>query len=181
LKVGLVAAVIAIGTQASAAGDTAIANLNISGTVPAVFSVTARGLPGDLDLTPGSIVIDRVIGLLHFKYNENATITIASSTANGLPANAGGTDYPFLAGNGLKVKYIGTCDSLDSATFGAGVTLLAAGANYASTKATDLVLNNASNGIEEDCTIVANWKGTASTLPLAGVYSMSMTVTMVAL
>ncbi len=53
-------------------GDSAVASINLSGNVPEVFSVTARGLPGDLDLTPGVSVTDRLIGILHFKFNENA-------------------------------------------------------------------------------------------------------------
>lgn len=156
-------------------GDTAAATLNISGNVPAVFSVTARGLPGDLDLTPNSVVKDRLIGILHFKYNENAaSIKIGTDTASGTPEQAG-TAYSF--GSAFKVGYTGTCQSLDATTFGvSGGVVLAQnpGTDYKSTLAGALT-----DGIEEDCQIVGNWGGTTAVLPLAGVYSMTITVTMI--
>lgn len=164
-------------------GDTSIATLNISGNVPAVFSVTARGLPGDLDLEPGSIVIDRLIGLLHFKFNEDAaSITVASSTASGMPEDSGNTAYGFPVGNTFKVRVLGTCKSLDLTALGAaaGVTLTQAGTDYKSTIAADLTTNTPASGIEEDCQVAASWHGTTGTLPIAGVYSMTITVTMVA-
>jgi hypothetical protein len=162
-------------------GDTSIATLNISGNVPAVFSVTARGLPGDLDLTPGSIVIDRLIGILHFKFNEDAaSITVASSTASGQPENSSNVAYSF--GSAFKVRVTGTCKSLDTATVGVagGVALTQAGVDYKSTVAADLTTNVPVGGIEEDCNLAADWHGTTATLPLAGVYAMNITVTMVA-
>lgn len=163
-------------------GDTAIAHLNVSGTVPAVFSVQARGIPGDLDLTPGAIVIDRVIGLLHFKYNQDAaSIKIESSTADGGPAATSGQAYVF--GAAFKVGAIGTCVSL-AAPFKAsgGVALTnGGGVDYGSATSKDLTTTGPPiSGIEEDCQIAASWTGTTSTLPLAGVYAMTVTVTMVA-
>lgn len=167
-----------VNTQVFAA-DTSIATLNLSGNVPAVFSVTARGYPGDLDLTPSASVSNRVLGILHFKYNVNvATITIASSTANGVPATAGGVDYPFGA-TGFTVA-TPSCTSLN-ATFAAGVTLSNAGTDYGSATAKDLTASNPDSGIEEDCQITASWSGTTASLPLAGVYSMTITVTMVSI
>jgi hypothetical protein len=181
IRVALVALMMSLSPNVFAtAGDTSAAVLNISGNVPAVFSVTARGLPGDLDLTPNSVVKDRLLGILHFKFNEDAaSIKIGTDTATGKPEKAG-TAYSF--GAAFKVGYTGTCDSLDAATFGvAGGVALAQnpGTDYKSLKATDLATNNAGSGIEEDCQIVGNWGGTTSVLPLAGVYSMTITVTMV--
>lgn len=136
--VGTLIATMIFGANAWAGtGDTSVANLNVSGNVPTVFSVTARGLPGDLDLAPGAVVVDRLLGILHFKFNENAaSITIKSSTANGVPRSAAGVDYPFDAGGPFKVGIMGstTCTSL-TAAFAAGVTLAAAGADYASAAA----------------------------------------------
>ncbi len=163
-------------------GDTAIGSLNVSGNVPAVFSITTRGLPGDLDLTPGAIVIDRLIGILHFKFNENAaSITVASSTATGGPEDSANVGYGFASA--FKVRVTGTCKTLDLTTLGAagGVTLLQAGTDYKSTIANDLTTNVPVGGIEEDCAMAANWTGTTATLPLAGVYTMTITITMVAL
>ncbi len=185
LKIKLAALLVAssFGSQALAAtGDTAIGSLNISGNVPAVFSVTTRGIPGDLDLTPGSIVIQRLIGILHFKFNEDAaSITIASSTASGGPEDGGGNAYSF--GTAFSVSVPGTCNSLDLTALGlpAGVVLTPAGTDYKSSVAADLTTNVPVGGIEEDCQLGASWTGTSTSLPLAGVYSMSITVTMVAL
>ena len=66
LKIALVVVALCLGNQVNAGpGDTSIALLNLSGSVPEVFSVTARGLPGDLDLTPNVVVVNRLIGILH--------------------------------------------------------------------------------------------------------------------
>ena len=177
IKIALAILALCFGPLANAgSGDTSIATLNLSGNVPEVFSVTARGLPGDLDLTPGVIVVDRLIGILHFKFNENAaSITVASSTVSGGPEN-GGTAYAF--GTAFTVAVIGACTSLDTAALATpGVVLTVAGVDYKSLAANPLV----GSGIEEDCQLAANWGGTAASLPLAGVFSMSITVTMVAL
>jgi len=159
-------------------GDTSVASLNISGNVPAVFSVTARGLPGDLDLTSNSVVNDRLIGILHFKFNEDAaSITVASSTTTGGPMN-GAADYDW--DTAFTVSIPATCESIDTATM-ADVTLTQAGVDYKSTRAGALAANG-NTGIEEDCQLTASWGGTTnSVLPLAGVFSMTITVTMVAL
>ena len=158
-------------------GDTAIATLNVSGTVPAIMSVQARGLPGDLDLTPGAIVIDRVIGLLHFKYNESADINVTSSNAGGQPTDSGGTAYSFNGAFKVGIVPGTTCASVDMATYGVtgGVAITSTATNFASATAGALT-----TGIEEDCQLSASWGGTSSTLPLAGVYSMGIIVTMVA-
>lgn len=177
LKTLVVAGMTALsGNALATTGDTAIATLNVSGNVPTVFSVSARGLPGDLDLTPGSIVLDRLIGILHFKFNEDAaSIKVASSTASGAPQN-GASNYDW--GTGFTVSALGACESLDVATFD-DVTLTVAGVDYKSTRAGALAANG-NTGIEEDCQLGASWGGTSSNMPLAGVYSMTITVTMIA-
>lgn len=154
------------------AADTSIATLNVSGNVPVVFSVTARGIPGDLDLTPDVSVSNRLLGILHFKYNADvASMEIASSTASGEPEN-GGTAYDF-AGAGFQVSVGAGCTSVD-ATYNTPFTLTNAGTDIKSATAAALT-----NGIEEDCDLLASWTGSSATLPLAGKYSMTITVTMV--
>ena len=155
--------------------DTSIATLELSGNVPAVFSVTARGLPGDLDLTPGVIVNDRLIGILHFKYNQDIdTLSIGSSTASGMPEDATGA-YDFNTAFTVSIP-----DACFSTIAGTTAHALAAmpGTDVVSAEAQDLA-NNGNSGIIEDCNLTASWGGTAATLPLAGVYSMTITVTMV--
>lgn len=159
-------------------GDTAVATINVSGNVPSIMSVQARGLPGDLDLTPGAVVKDRLIGVLHFKFNESADINVTSSNAGGQPADSGGTAYSF---NGaFKVGFVpgSTCTSIDMATYGltGGVAITNVATNMASALAKALT----TAGIEEDCQISASWGGTSTALPMAGVYSMGVIVTMVA-
>lgn len=155
--------------------DTSVATLELSGNVPVVFSVTARGLPGDLDLTPGVIVNDRLIGLLHFKYNQDIdTLHFESSTASGMPENGTGA-YDF--GTNFTVSTTAGCFSVINTM--TNVTLTdGGGTDYVSAEARDLA-NNGNSGIVEDCQLTASWGGTAATLPLAGVYSMTITVTMV--
>lgn len=164
------------------AADTAIGNLNISGSVPTVFSITTRGIPGDLDLTPGVIVNQRLIGLMHFKFNvDAASITIASSTVSGQPEDASANAYSFSSA--FKVSVKGTCTTLNLAALGlpAGVALTNAGTDYKSTIAASLITNVPVGGIEEDCQLTATWGGTTANLPLAGVYSMSIVITMVSI
>lgn len=173
VKMAVVLTAICFTNQAFAgSGDTAIASINLSGSVPEVFSVTARGIPGDLDLTPNVVVVDRLIGILHFKFNESAaSITVASSTASGGPEGA--SAYTFSTA--FTVESL-ACTSIDLGA-SPGATLAIAGADFKTLAANPLV----GNGIEEDCQLVASWGGTVAALPLAGVYSMSVTVTMVAL
>ena len=95
-------------------GDVAIGTLNISGNVPVIFSLSVRGLPGDLDLTPGVTVTDRLLGIVHFKYNVDiASLALTSNTASGVPENSSNTAYPF-AGVGFKFKF-GACTSVVAA------------------------------------------------------------------
>lgn len=176
MKIALSITILCLGQSAFAGtGDTSVATINLSGNVPEVFSVTARGLPGDLDLTPNVIVLNRLIGILSFKFNESAaSITVASNTASGGPEN-GGAAYAF--GTAFTVSLFGACTALDTVALAApGVTLTIAGTDYKGTAANPLV----GSGIQEDCQLAASWGGTAAALPLAGVFSMSVTVTMVA-
>ncbi len=152
--------------------DTSIATLELSGNVPVVFSVTARGLPGDLDLTPGVIVNDRLIGLLHFKYNQDIdTLTITSNTTNGSPENSAAVAYDF--NTAFTVSIPNTCVTATAAN----AVLSAANAAVDFKKAVAPL----TAGVLEDCPMTASWGGTASALPLAGVYQMTISVTMVSL
>ena len=154
------------------AADTTIASFNLSSTVPTVFSVTTRGVPGDLDLSPGVQVNNRRIGLVHLKYNANvASLVISSSTASGGPTSGGGAAYSFQGG-GFKVSVSAGCTSVDP-TYNTPFTLTNAGTDIKSVLSTALV-----SGIEEDCDVLGSWTGTAAALPLAGVYSMQVQVTM---
>jgi hypothetical protein len=154
------------------AADTAIASFNVSGTVPTFFSVTTRGLPGDLDLTPNVTVNNRRIGLLHFKYNANvASLTVSSSTPSGGPEGISGA-YSFQGG-GFKVSIAAGCTTVDAA-YNTPFILTAAGTDVKSIASTTLA-----TGIEEDCDLNATWRGTNQALPLAGVYSLNINVTMV--
>ncbi len=156
------------------AADTAIAYFNLSGTVPTVFSITTRGLPGDLDLTPNVTVDRRRIGLMHLKYNRNiASLTISSDTASGGPESTSGAVYNF-AGSGFQVSIAAGCLSVAPA-YNSPFTLPVAGVDVKSPLAANLV----TTGIEEDCEILASWQGTTATLPLAGVYKMAVTITMI--
>ena len=157
------------------AADTATASLNISGNVPTVFSVTTRGIPGDLDLTPGVSVADRLLGIIHLKYNVNvASLKIASTTASGKPEDGGAVAYGFGAG-GFKVKVTAGCSSV-AVGFNALFALVAAGTDVKSAASAALA-----NGVEEDCSLTASWDGSAAALPLAGKYSMGVVVTFVSI
>ena len=153
------------------AADTSIASFNISGTVPTYFSVTTRGMASDLDLTPNVTVNNRRIGLMHFKYNANvASLTISSSTASGAPEGASGA-YNFQGG--FKVSVGAGCTSVDVA-YNTPFVLTGVGTDIKSVASTALA-----NGVEEDCDLLASWRGTNQSLPLAGVYSLNINVTMI--
>lgn len=169
--------------------DTSAAVINLSGNVPAVFSVTARGYPGDLDLSPNVYVFNRVLGILHFQYNENvASIFLASSTASGMPENSGATAYPFATAITYS-PYSTGCVTIDST---AGLAMTAASiesgagspVNIASAIAKALSGNTPANtGVNEDCILTASWVGASTSggaLPIADTYSETLTVTMTA-
>jgi hypothetical protein len=168
--VKLVAIIIFSTTPTAFAADTSIAGFNISANVPQFFSATTRGVPGDIDLSPNVVVNNRRIGLVHLKYNINvASLTISSNTASGAP-QAGGVAYSFQGG--FKVAIAAGCASVDP-TYNTPFVLTAAGTDVKSALSAALV-----TGIEEDCDITASWVGTSSKLPLAGIYSMTVNVTM---
>ena len=151
--------------------DIAIANFDISSNVPVVFSVTALGQPGDLDLSPNVVVSNRLIGLLHFKYNENlASLVISSSTASGGPEAISGATYNFQGG--FKVSISNPCATVDPA-FNTPFVLTNVGTDVKSLGSTALT-----SGVEENCSVNASWTGTSTSLALAGVYTMSIKVTM---
>ena len=89
------------------AADTSIAVMNITGNVPAIFSVTARGYPGDLDLSGNVSVTDRLLGMFHFKYNVDlASLTLQSAETDGVPSKttAAGSAYSFAA-TSFRLKF----------------------------------------------------------------------------
>ncbi len=161
---------------ASTSADTAIAIFDLSGTVPAIFTASVRGLPGDLDLSPNVTVNNRRLGLLHLKYNINvASLIVASSTASGGPESTTGAVYTFQ-GSGFQVSVNPACVSVAPA-YHSPFTLTNAGIDIHSALSGNLVLS----GIEEDCEVMASWQGTSQALPLAGVYKLGITVTMTSL
>lgn len=154
--------------------DTSIATISLSGNVPVIFSVTARGIPGDLDLTPGSIVSNRLLALFSFRFNADAaSIKISSSTNSGMPEK-GGTAYPFKTGGEFKVAFSSGCVAVHD-TYESSFTLTAAGTDVKSATAAGLT----TSGIDETCSLYGSWSGTTASLPLSGTYSMSITITMI--
>jgi hypothetical protein len=185
LLAGLMLAAQLFSPTIAMAADTSIANLNISGNVPVIFSVTARGYPGDLDLSGKVDVVDRLVGIFHFKYNVDlASMTLKSAEADGRPSSGAGagTGYGFGAG-GFKLKF-GACTSIEAtykANFipGAGVGEIDIGTGVDIKDAATTTAMTA--GREEDCNLNATWKGNASTLPLAGKYTLTLTMTMISI
>lgn len=173
-KVLAVATLVLFGSLGNAA-DTSVATMNVSANVPVVFSVISRGVPGDLDLTPNSVVNNRTLGLFHFKYNANvASMTIKSDTASGVPED-GGTAYDFAAATPFKVAITAGCSSV-AAAYNAPFALTQVGTDIKSLTAAALT-----SGIEEDCELTGTWGGTTTALPLSGKYSLSITLTMVSI
>lgn len=167
-------------TSSAFAADTSIASLHMSGNVPTVFSVTARGLPGDLDLTPGVIVTDRLLGIFHFKYNVDiASLVLTSDSATGTPMN-GTTAYP--ASTAFTYKF-STCQAVKDAV---GETDFSIAANT-SADMVEVAAQQPSTlgfGIEEDCMLTASWGGQAivtGQIPLAGRYHQTLTLTMISI
>ncbi len=162
-----------------AQADVAIGTLNISGNVPVIFSLTVRGLPGDLDLSPGVTVTDRLLGLIHFKYNiDIASLALTSSTASGVPENSANVAYPF-SGVGFKYRF-GTCTSVVAAGQ-ANFSIVAAGTSDNLQALAASQPSTLGYGIEEDCELMASWGGAtiaSGQLPLADNYSQTLTLTM---
>jgi hypothetical protein len=162
-----------------ATADTAVGTLNISGNVPVIFSLSIRGLPGDLDLTPGVSVTDRLLGIVHFKYNMDiATLALTSDTASGVPENSANVAYDF-SGVGFKFKF-GACTSVVAAGK-ANFSIVAAGTSDNLQAAAANQPSTLGYGLEEDCDLLASWGGAAivaGRIPLADKYSQTVTLTM---
>lgn len=153
------------------AADTATGTMTISGNVPTIFSLTTRGIPGDLDLSPGVSVNDRLMGIVHFKYNVDiASVNMSSDTTSGTPENASGDAYSF--GTAFQFKFL-ACTTVH-ATYKALFSI----SNVATAIEDPATTSSLTNGVEEDCDLTASWGGTAADLPLAGSYSMTVTFTM---
>ncbi|MCM2276719.1 MAG: hypothetical protein NDJ89_01425 [Oligoflexia bacterium] len=152
------------------AADISTASLLLSGNVPAVFSVTVRGYPGEFDLGPNTTVVDRVVGILHFKYNMPiASISFASSTASGRLENAAAQNITFATG-GDYLKSTAGCTILDQVAGKLdGATDLA--------PALSVLAGAAPTTADMDCPLMMSWT-TGASMQRAGVYSMTVTVTM---
>lgn len=178
-KSALVAFLIQLWAGSLAQADVAIGTINISGNVPVVFSLTVRGLPGDLDLTPGVTVTDRLLGIVHFKYNiDIASLALTSNTASGVPENSANVAYPF-GGAGFKYKF-GACTSV-AAAGKADFSIVAAGTSDNLQAAAASQPSTLGYGLEEDCELMASWEGApivAGQIPLADKYSETLTLTM---
>lgn len=178
--VALFAAIIQVVTPTAMAADTSIATIQMSGNVPTVFSVTARGLAGDLDLTPGVIVNDRLLGILHFKYNVDiASILVTSDSATGTPMN-GALAYP--AGTAFTYKFSAGCSAI--AALGEADFSIAGGTSADFVPIAADQPSTLGYGVIEDCELTASWGGqTLATgqIPLAGKYTQILTVTMVSI
>ncbi len=162
------------GVVFAAPTDVSSGTLELSGSVPEIFSLQVRGVPGDLDFSPNVVVNDRLLGIIHLKYNIPMASIILSSSA-------GATGLPTLNGAGVSavplatpMAYTVTCSSVGAA--GAGLTAANLGLGATDIKSAASALAGGF-GIEEDCPLTASWVGTATALPLAGSYSMTITIT----
>lgn len=155
--------------------DITAGTLQLSGSVPEIFSLQVRGVPGDLDFSPNVQVTDRLLAIFHLKYNiPIATIILSSSAgATGLPTldGAGVTPVPLAA----PMTYTITCGSIGASGTGLTAANLGLGATNVNAAAASVVTTN---GFEQDCPLTASWTGTAGVLPVAGTYSMTITFTM---
>ena len=170
-----------------ARADQATGYINLSGTVPAYFELWVRGVPGDLDLSPRVVVNDRLLGLLHVKYNINlGSLTLQSDKANGLPQDASNADW----GGTMSYKVVGgtACKTVGGKTGAVASVAIPSGSAANTTMGGSMDVHNVDvedlatnfgSGLEEDCPLTASWAGVAKDLPLAGVYSMKITATMI--
>ncbi|HAR41313.1 MAG TPA: hypothetical protein DCS07_01570 [Bdellovibrionales bacterium] len=167
--------------------DQAEAYINLSGNVPAFFEIWVRGVPGDLDLGPRIIVNDRLLGIMHLKYNLNLqSLTFKSDTLDGKLHNGasvwGGT-MTFKVGGGATCMTVGGAAGGVASQLipsGPAVGQLGGGADVHHPDVQDLA-TNFGYGLEEDCPVMASWSGVNQDLPLAGVFMMKITITMVSL
>jgi hypothetical protein len=158
----------------AAPADVSSGTLELSGSIPEIFSLQVRGVPGDLDFSPNVVVNDRLLGIFHLKYNiPVASIILSSDSATGLPTlnGAGATAVPL----GTDMTYTVTCGSVGASGTGLTAVNLGAGATNINAAAANV---ETTNGFEEDCPLTASWVGTAGVLPVAGSYSMTITITM---
>lgn len=148
--------------------DVSTGTLQISGYIPEIFSLQVRGVPGDLDFSPKVVVNNRLLALIHLKYNiPVASFELRSSTVSGLPENSQSAPVPLAT----PMSYLVTCISAVSTPTPASV--MYAGVDIKS--AETLLLDGL--GIEEDCRLTASWTGTDSTrIPAAGIYSEVLTL-----
>lgn len=179
MKLSVAALSMLLLVQPTMAADTSKANLHMSGSVPTIFSVTVRGLPGDLDLTPGVIVNDRLMGIVHFKYNVDiASLLVTSDSATGTPMN-GGTAYP--AGTAFTYKF-STCQAVNATGEAAWSIAASTSPDFVPIAAEQP--STLTYGIVEDCNLTASWGGqtlTTGQIPLAGKYTQILTITMVSI
>lgn len=172
-------AVMQIALPAAMAADTSIASVHMSGNVPTVFSVVTRGIPGDLDLTPGVIVNDRLLAIFHFRFNlDIASILLTSTSATGTPMN-GARAYP--AGTAFTYKF-SSCQAIIAA--GEANFSIVAGTSADFVDVAAQQPSTLGYGIEEDCQLTASWGGqaiVAGRIPLAGKYTQTLTLTMVSI
>lgn len=149
--------------------DVSSGTLQLSGMIPEIFSLQVRGVPGDLDFSPKAIVNNRTLGLIHLKYNIPLDrFEIKSNTTSGLPENSNGTPVPLST----PMSYVVTCASAVSSPTTA--TEIAAGADI---KSLATGLSNG-YGIEEDCILTSSWVGTSLHLPVAGIYTEIIIITL---
>ena len=166
--------------------DVVQGQINLSGNVPVFFELWVRGVPGDLDLSGFNDVNDRLLGILHVKYNQDiASLIVKSSTASGKLQNAG-VDWTGV----MTYEAMGdaaTCKTIGTTTAGVAGTVVSiaaadivsggAGKDLHSVTAADLA-GTVSSGLEEDCSFTGTWDAPDVALPLAGVYKDVLTFTM---
>lgn len=159
-----------MGSNAFAASDSATATVNLSGNVPVVFSLTALGIPGDIDFTPGASVNNRVLALLHLKYNESMTTLKVSSVAGNFKNGATAYNWAAAGGTAPVLSVDGACTSITSASFVWPITALGTDISSAGAKALTA-------GKDEYCQLQGTWV-VPTVSPLAGVYALDVTFTM---
>lgn len=161
---------------AAMAVDISQASFILSGNVPAVFSVTVRGYPGEFDLGPNTTVVDRSIGILHFKYNIGVSaIEFSSDTVSGRLENAALANITFASG-GDYIKAGAACTILDSAA-GVGDHLNGTNALVQAPGSRTVKAAGAPATADMDCPLTMSWT-TGAAMQAAGVYSMTVTVKM---
>ena len=156
-----------------AMADTSTASFTVTGNIPTIFSVTAVGYPGDLDLFGSTIVVNRLLGTFHFRMNEAPTsIKLSSAQTTGLPSTAANVAYTFTAASFL-LNMTG-CASVTVAAFDPTAV-----GKLIGTAPVDVKGAVPTTTIDEYCDVTASWTNGA-TIPLAGKYNYALTMTMVA-